>query len=555
MNILFVLYGDFSSNSVHPLALHARELHVCGHSCAVAVPNNLETVQQCQSPSFRPLLYGDVLNDPGSVFPDGRPADVIHAWTPRENVRRFVTSYMAKWPTPLVIYLEDHEAWLARWASGLEEAMLVQQTEQRISERLPGALSHPFRYDSFIGLADAAVVIQEKLNVDVPPWVSCETVMPGVDLDLFSPRAADSALRKQYGVADNERVIVYPGGISGFTRPAIETLCRAVGLINSQGHPCRLLRTGPFALDFIDELPEEAADAVVDLGVIPRSELPDLLALADVFVQPGKIDPFEDLRLPGKLPELLAMGRPVVMPDVNIAHLFKDGVDAVLTRTGTAEEIAARCIDLFSDPQQADRIGQAGRRFAENYFDPQSQTRRLANVYEIACNNFNHTIAAEVWRIADANTPVRILLARKLRLLADAHATKGSFDVGAMLMEHARYIELMQLRVSGLETGIVEREGQIANLSQAVVEREGRIGNLNQAVAGRDAQIADLTQTARDKEVHIRNLDSVMRAREEQISDYSQAMAALRGSISWRLTSSVRFVGYLLVRIKKVIKV
>lgn len=472
MNILFVLYGDFSSNSVHPLALYARELHMCGHSCAVAVPNNLETVQQCPNAFFRPMLYGDVLNDPESVFPDGHPADVIHAWTPREVVRRFVTSYMAKRPTPLIVYLEDHESWIACRALGIEEATLVQQTEQSISERVPDALSHPFRYDSFIGLADAVAVIQDKLEIEVPPWVHCETVMPGVDLEFFSPRVANPMLRKQYGIAENERVIVYPGGLNGFTRPSIETLCRAVCLINEQGYPCRLLRTGPFALDFIDQLPSEAAAVINDLGVLPRSELPNLLALADVFVQPGKIDPFEDLRLPGKLPEFLAMGRPVVMPDVNIAHLFKDGVDAVLTRTGSAEEIATKCIGLFSDPQQADRIGQAGRRFAEKYFDVKSQTGRMTNVYKIACDNFNSRIAAKVWRIKDENTPVTLLLARKLRLLADSHSTKFGFEVGEILKEHARYIELMQLRVGGLEVGIAEREAQIAALGQMVTDRD-----------------------------------------------------------------------------------
>ena len=72
------------------------------------------------------------------------------------------------------------------------------------------------------------------------------------------------------------------------------------------------------------------------------------------------------------------MGRPVLMPDVNISHLFRDGVDAVLLRTGNAEEIASKCIDLFSDPQQAGMIGRAGRLLAEKYFDVRSQACRLA---------------------------------------------------------------------------------------------------------------------------------------------------------------------------------
>ena len=523
MNILFVLYGDFSSNSANPLVLYARELHLSGHSCAVAVPSKLETVCQHESPTFRPILYGDVLAAPEAVFPDGRPADVIHACTPREVIRRFITSYMAKQPTPLVIYLEDNELWISTREAGLDDASLFQHTQKEISDRLPDALSHPFLYDSFIGLADAVAVIQDKLNVEVPPWVHCETVMIGVDLQFYSPRPPDLSLRAKYGVAENEKVIVYHGGLDQFKMLAIETLCKAVGLINRQGYSCRLLRSGLRPLGFLDQLPHETAAAISDLGMLPKHELPDLLALADVFVQPGKIDPFEDLRLPGKVPEFLAMGRPVVMPDVNIAHLFRDGLDAVLLRSGTAEEIAAKCIGLFSDPQQASMIGRAGRLLAEKYFDVRSQACGLEDVYKTACNNFNPAIASEVWRVNDGNTPITLLLARKLRLLADLRSTKFGFEAGEMLGEHARYIELMERRVKGLDAGMAERDGQIANLSQAVAERDGQIANLSQAVAERDGQITNL----------------------------SQAVAELRESTSWRLTTPVRFIGRQLLHIRK----
>ena len=512
MNILFVMYGDFTSNSTQPLALYARELSRLGHCCAVVVPKNLETVKECPEVSFRPLLYSDALISPDSIFPDSRPADIVHAWTPRENVRRFVTAYMAKYPSPLLIYLEDHESWISCRALGLEEATLSQQTDQSISDRLPDALSHPYRYDSFIGLADAAVTIQDKLAREVPPWVHCATVMPSVDLEFFSPRVASPLLRKQYGLAENERVIVYPGGLNGFTRPGIEALCHAVGLINKLGYPCRLLRTGPFALDFLDQLPPETAAVITDLGLVSRTDLPDLLALADVFVQPGKIDPFEDLRLPGKLPELLAMGRPVIVPDVNIAHLFTEGVNAVLTRTGSAEEIAAKCIGLFSDPQLADRIGQGGRLFAENHFDMKKQTRLLENVYKTACDNFNPIIAKEVWQTKDENSPVTLLLATKLNLLADLQSEIYSNEEAKMLRCYASHIELMQLRVGGLEAVVTERDQEIASLNLVVTERDQVIASLN------------------------------------------QVLADMRGSTSWRLTSPIRLVGLQVVRIKIILK-
>jgi glycosyltransferase involved in cell wall biosynthesis len=456
MNILFVLYGDFTSNSADPLVLYARELHLSGNNCAVAVPFGPESVSQHENPTFRPILYGDVLAGLDSVFPDGRPADVIHACTPREVVRRFVMAYMAKQPTPLVIYLEDNESWISMRALGFDETNLVRHTETEISALLPDALAHPFYYESLIGLADAVVVIQDKLRSKIPPWVRCETVMIGVDIELFTPREPDLSLRSKYGVEAHEKVIVYHGGLNEFTRSGIENLCRAVGLINQHGYQCRLLRTGPFALDFLEKLPRDTVSKIKDLGLLPKRELPDLLALADVFVQPGGIDAFEDLRLPGKIPEFLAMARPVLLPNANIAHLFRDGLDAVLLDNGSSDEIAAKCIELFNDPQRANSIGRAGRVLAEKYFDVRLQARRLEQVYKTACEHFNPIVASETWKDAGPDTTVTLLLARKLKLLATSNI-KLECTASDILMEFARYIEFAQQRVGGLESFISER--------------------------------------------------------------------------------------------------
>jgi glycosyltransferase involved in cell wall biosynthesis len=488
MNILFALYGDFTSNSADPLVLYARELQLAGNNCAVAVPFGPESVSQHENPAFRPILYGDVLDGLDCIFPDGRPADVIHACTPREVVRRFVTAYMAKRATPLVVYLEDNELWVSMRALGFDETNLVRHTEAEISDLLPDALAHPFYYDTFIGLADAVAIIQDKLRIKVPPWVHCETVMIGVDLELFTPRAPDLSLRAKYGVAQHEKVIVYHGGMNGFTRPAIENLCRAVGLINQHGYPCRLLRTGRFPLDFLGQLPREASSAINDLGLLPKRELPDVLALADVFVQPGQINAFEDLRLPGKIPEFLAMARPVILPNVNIANLFQDGLDAVFLSTGNPDEISAKCIETFSDPERANRIGRAGRLIAEKYFDVRSQARRLEEVYRTACNVFNARIASETWGGAGPNTTVAQLLARKLRLLASSNAEFG-FSAGDMLREHSRYVEFLQRRVAGLQSviaehDIAEKNAQLISLKQQMSERDRHIAELSKVIDG-----------------------------------------------------------------------
>ena len=92
MNILFVNYGDFTTNSLNHIAGFANVLCARGHACVVAVPAGKDTLSVISQPLFIPATFAEVLAQPG-LFPDGRPADVIHAWTPREVVRKFVLAH------------------------------------------------------------------------------------------------------------------------------------------------------------------------------------------------------------------------------------------------------------------------------------------------------------------------------------------------------------------------------------------------------------------------------------------------------------------------------
>ncbi len=463
MNILFVLYGDFSSNSSIPLALYARELSKAGHLCVITVPLNLETVEQHQNRSFTPVLYETVLADPFSVFPNGRPADVIHACTPREYVRRFVTSYQSRITTPLIIALEDNERWITEKAFDLDASSLNQLTNQELSEKLLGGLSHPGYVDSFTGLADSVVVVQDKLKPTVPPWVPCETVMIGIDFDLFTPRLPDITLRNRLGIAKGDKVIVYHGGFNKFVRESIKSLCVAVGIINQRGMACKLLRTGPMPLDFRDDLSPEANTAIIELGVVSRSELPDLLALADVFVQPGSNNSFEDLRLSCKLPEFLAMGKPVVMPDVNITYLFKDHINSCLLKVGSAEEIAEKCMTLFSNPDVAEQIGKAGKKLAEQFFDAKKQSLLLEQIYLMAIEKFDFTKASEVWKNTSTGNALYAGLLTRFKQLQISGLSLVNQDANKMMVAYNNQLGISLNRINDFERRITNQNAIISN--------------------------------------------------------------------------------------------
>jgi O-antigen biosynthesis protein len=109
--------------------------------------------------------------------------------------------------------------------------------------------------------------------------------------------------------------------------------------------------------------------------------VPGYLAIADAFVQPGARDEFNRYRLPSKLPEFLAMGRPVVLPNCNIGAELRHGVDALLLERGDGAEIADAVESLIADPALAQRLGRAAREFAVGSLDWDENTARLAEFY------------------------------------------------------------------------------------------------------------------------------------------------------------------------------
>ena len=404
MKILFLLYGDFTTNTAIPLNLFARELQKMGHECIFAVPDGIETVGCGESIYFTPFLMDEVLQRKGNIFSDGSRADIIHACTPRINISNFLKEYQALLPTPLVIYLEDNESWISQKFLDLKNDEFLKLTSQELTSRLPTQLSHPLDYPFLISLADLIIVAQEKLKVEVPEYVNSEEVWWGVDQDFFNPLVGKSdELAERLGLGDIDIVIVYHGGLNGFTRGPLIDLCNAIGLVNAQGISCRLIRTGNNKINFWDELDLEASRYIIELGVVEREELPSILALADMYVQPGRIDPFEDLRIPSKALEFFSMGKPVILPNVNIANLLRDWENAVILKSGSPQEIANACISLFRDPIKAKNIGLNGRLFAEESCNILRQAKKLEILYKNVIQTFDKETSRRVWDCMNDN--------------------------------------------------------------------------------------------------------------------------------------------------------
>lgn len=553
MNILFVNYGDFTTNSLNHIGGFANWLVAQGHACAVAVPDGLDTLGSVHQPRFQAVTFAEVLAADGRIFPDGRAADLLHAWTPRESVRTFILAHQRLSPaTRVLVHLEDNEEHLAAAFSGTSLAELRQLPDDTLAARLTPGLPHPRRYRQLLAVADGVTHIVPRLAEFIPAAVPHHDLPPGVDFALYHPQPADAAFRLTLGLAPSDKVIVYTGSTTFANRGPVHTLLQAVHLLNARGLPVRLVRTGFHPEEFHRDLGFDWRPFTRDLGFIAKEKLPALLALADVLVQPGAPGDFDDYRLPSKLPEFLAAGRPVVTARTNLGLTLRDGHDALLLSTGSAEEIADAVARLLAEPALATTLATNAAAFARTHFDLEQIGPRLLGFYDTV----RAAPARADWRQLGAADTESVLLpgilavqapgvARELALLADTlraaeHAARSSLGqelsdklhADIARLESAR--ELTRQHVANLEKVLAETRASFDELKAGSTRR---ITDLEGIIAAMHRQLynfqAELVRTAAELDHERRRLGAHLADREKKIRQ-------MQATFSWQATAPLR---------------
>ena len=371
MNILFVLYvwGE-SNSSIHASCL-AQALHRFGHHCMIAGPGEGEAeitlTRGGRGAPMRTFEQVERQLRDGTLFPDGRGADVYHAWTPREAVRQYLEQIMPISPGMLVVHMEDHEDELVKHFLG-RPAYLRAKTGLW-TQRFPDTLMHPVLGHQFIAGADGVSMLVEAMQSLLPAGKAHTVVWPAADDRIYFPRPPNIHLRNLLGISDETVLLVYTGNGHPANYTEIRSLYLAVHLLNRRGIPTRLVRTG---VDFFAMEPgyrEWADEYSIELNRIPRRTcLGDLLSTADVLVQPGVPGPFNDVRFPSKLPEFFASGRPVVLPRSNIGLETRHLRDAYVVDRADGPSIAAAVETIAGNPELKHTLALGSRAFYEEHF-------------------------------------------------------------------------------------------------------------------------------------------------------------------------------------------
>jgi phosphatidylinositol alpha-1,6-mannosyltransferase len=219
------------------------------------------------------------------------------------------------------------------------------------------------------------------------PRAVLEHLPPGVDTDRFAPDPAVRAeLRARYRLGDRPVVVCLSRLVP---RKGQDMLIRALPAIRQSvdGTALVIVGNGPYR-PTLDRLAQQlgVAEHVVFTGAVPGAELPAHHAMADVFAMPcrtrGRGLDVEGLGI--VYLEASASGVPVVAGRSGGApETVRDGETGLIVDGRSVGDISRAVCGVLADPELAAKMGAAGRDWAVQDWQWQTQAARLSRLLEV----------------------------------------------------------------------------------------------------------------------------------------------------------------------------
>lgn len=222
-----------------------------------------------------------------------------------------------------------------------------------------------------VGRAVSILVLSDYMRRQLHDWHpgtrrrDVRIIPGGADIDRFRPATDRPAVRRQWAVGSDTRLLVTVRNLE--PRAGVGELVEAAGHLARRRKDFVLLMAGKGPLEArlerrIRDL--ELADRVRLLGFVPEDRLPGLYQAADLYLQPDT--ELQGFGLP--IVEALACGTPVLATPVGGARETLAGLGPEFLLDGVSPETMARGIDAFLERRGLLQQRHRYRRFAVEGF-------------------------------------------------------------------------------------------------------------------------------------------------------------------------------------------
>jgi glycosyltransferase involved in cell wall biosynthesis len=171
-------------------------------------------------------------------------------------------------------------------------------------------------------------------------------------------------LREDLGLSGSGPIVLYSGSFEAYQ--GLPDLIDAIPAVRARMPDVTFVLVGADRANGL--VTRQGVDALVACGALkiverqPREMMASYLAMADVLVSPRAYGG----NLPLKVFDYLAAGRPIVATDIPTHRTVLAEDRAVLVAPRT-DAIAEGILSVLVDPDRAERLGRAARRYAKTH--------------------------------------------------------------------------------------------------------------------------------------------------------------------------------------------
>jgi glycosyltransferase involved in cell wall biosynthesis len=202
----------------------------------------------------------------------------------------------------------------------------------------------------------------------------------GVDINKFKPRPDRAELRREFGLEEEKKIVLFVGRL--YHRKGLEILLRSIPPVIQEFGDVKFAISGTgfkkkeqSLRNLAKEL--EIEDYVMFLGYVPDEKLPDLYSASDIFVLPAIYENF-----PFAILEAQATALPVISTKVGgIPEFLVDNENGFLIDPGDSAQLTQRVLILLQDPKLAEEMGRRGRKLIEEKFAWRLITSQVIDLY------------------------------------------------------------------------------------------------------------------------------------------------------------------------------
>lgn len=203
-----------------------------------------------------------------------------------------------------------------------------------------------------------------------------------IDLEMFKPKSSTPELREKYQINHNDTLIMFHGLITRCK--GIDTLLRAVPLVLKQIPAAKfmIIGDGP-ELKKLRKLSRklEIESSVIFTGWVPFQKIPKYLNEADIGIPMRSGNLGNNFVVTTALLQYWALRKPVITPRLAaMANIIQEGKNGLLFEPNNAQDLADKIIFLHQNPRQAQVMGGAGYKVAQENFSTELVAQKMKEI-------------------------------------------------------------------------------------------------------------------------------------------------------------------------------